>query len=85
VRRSAFESRMPALRRLAQRVPLFLAGEGALALPSAPAGTTVLPADLRVAAGIVDVVPSVTTVAPPPSTGGRPSRATGERNEPAVG
>jgi MerR family transcriptional regulator, light-induced transcriptional regulator len=84
VRRSAFESRMPALHRLAQRVPLFLAGEGALALPSAPAGTTVLPADLRVAAGIVDVVPSVTTVAPP-STGGRPSRATGERNEPAVG
>ena len=35
VRRSAFESRMPSLSRLAQRVPLFLAGEGALALPSA--------------------------------------------------
>ena len=56
VRRSAFESRGPSLRRLAQRVPLFLAGEGALALPTAPAGTTVLPRDLRVAAGIVDAI-----------------------------
>ena len=37
-------------RRLAERVPLFLAGEGALALPSPPAGATVLPRDLRVAA-----------------------------------
>ena len=44
VRRSAFESRVSALRRLGERVPMFLAGEGALALATAPRGTTVLPA-----------------------------------------
>ena len=46
----AFESRIPSLTRLAERVPLFLAGEGALGLPTPPAGTTVLPRDLRAAA-----------------------------------
>ena len=84
VRRSAFESRMPSLSRLAERVPLFLAGEGALALPSAPAGTTVLPRDLRVAAGLVDAVPPVAAAAPR-STSRSGTRATGERNEPALG
>ena len=56
VRRSAFESRMPSLTRLGSRVPLFLAGEGALGLPSVPTGTTVLPRDLRAAAHLVDAV-----------------------------
>jgi methanogenic corrinoid protein MtbC1 len=73
VRRSAFESRTSSLSLLAQRVPLFLAGEGALALPSPPPGTTVLPRDLRAAAGQVDAVP-----APEPS-------AARVRKEPAVG
>ena len=36
--------------RLGERVPLFLAGEGALALPTPPPGVTVLPRDLTVAA-----------------------------------
>jgi len=56
VRRSAFESRMPSLTRLSARVPLFLAGEGAVALPAAPPGTHVLPRDLRLAADLVDAV-----------------------------
>src|SRR5215207_3668299 len=43
VRCPAFESRPSSLTRLGARVPLFLAGEGALGLRSAPAGTTVLP------------------------------------------
>lgn len=73
VRRSAFESRLRSLSRLGERVPLFLAGEGALALPVPPAGVTVLPRDLLVAAAMVDAVaPSTTTL-----------RA-GRRNEPAV-
>ena len=84
VRRSAFESRMPSLSRLAQRVPLFLAGEGALALPSPPAGTTVLPRDLRVAARLVDAVQPDAEPAPGSTSSAR-SRATGERNEPALG
>ena len=57
VRRSAFESRMPSLTRLARRTPVFLAGEGATTLPGAPAGTTILPRDLRAAAELVDAVP----------------------------
>ena len=73
VRRSAFESRMSSLTRLAERVPLFLAGEGALRLPTPPAGPTVRPRDLRVAAAIVDAIA--------PST----SLHTGDRIEPAVG
>jgi methanogenic corrinoid protein MtbC1 len=73
VRRSAFESRVSSLARLGRRVPLFLAGEGALALPSPPAGVTVLPRDLRVAAAIVDEVGAPTA----------PRAA--HRNEPAVG
>ena len=73
VRRSAFESRMPSLSRLGERVPLFLAGEGALGLPTPPQGVTVLPRDLAVAAGLVDAVaPAV-------------SRHADDRNEPAVG
>ena len=73
VRRSAFESRISSLTRLAERVPLFLAGEGALSLPTPPAGATVLPRDLRVAAAIVDAIA--------PST----SLHAGDRIEPAVG
>ncbi len=72
VRRSAFESRMPSLSRLGGRVPLFLAGEGALGLPTPPNGVTVLPRDLVVAAGLVDAVAPAT------------SRHCGDRNEPAV-
>ena len=79
VRRSAFESRMPSLTRLGSRVPVFLAGEGAAALHSAPAGTTILPRDLRAAADLLD---AVTTTA-------REDRPTGsdadDRSEPAVG
>jgi methanogenic corrinoid protein MtbC1 len=84
VRRSAFESRTPSLSRLGDRVPLFLAGEGALALPGAPPGTTVLPRDLRAAAEIVDAVQPVAP-ADAPATSGRRTRATDQRNEPAVG
>jgi MerR family transcriptional regulator, light-induced transcriptional regulator len=73
VRRSAFESRVPSLGRLGERVPLFLAGEGALALPNPPTGVTVLPRDLRVAAELVDAVA--------PAQALRPA----DRNEPAVG
>jgi MerR family transcriptional regulator, light-induced transcriptional regulator len=73
VRRSAFESRMSSLVRLGQRVPLFLAGEGALALPTSPAGVTVLPRDLRAAALVVDAV------------GTSASRHPNDRIEPAVG
>lgn len=56
VRRSAFESRLPSLTRLGTRVPLFLAGEGASALPEAPPSTTILPRHLREAALVVDAV-----------------------------
>jgi methanogenic corrinoid protein MtbC1 len=72
VRRSAFESRMPSLSRLGARVPLFLAGEGALGLPHPPTGVSVLPRDLREAAAVVD------------ATRSSASRRT-DRNEPAVG
>ena len=80
VRRSAFESRVASLARLAERVPLFLAGEGALALPSPPAGVTVLPRDLRVAAAIVDAVGASTVAAR-----GRPQRARGRLTRHTVG
>ena len=73
VRRSAFESRISSLTRLAERVPLFLAGEGALTLPTPPTGATVLPRDLRGAAATVDAIA--------PST----SLHAGDRIEPAVG
>ena len=76
VRRSAFESRVPALTRLGSRVPLFLAGEGALRLPSAPAGTRVLPRDLRAAAEILDAVDTAESAT---------AQHAGDRNEPAVG
>lgn len=73
MRRSAFESRMSSLARLGRRVPLFLAGRGALALPGPPAGVTVLPGDLGVAAELVDAVDAAA------------SPHADERNEPAVG
>jgi MerR family transcriptional regulator, light-induced transcriptional regulator len=73
VRRSAFESRMPSLSRLGERVPLFLAGEGALGLPTAPRGVSVLPRDLTVAAELVDAVEPATP------------RHADDRNEPAIG
>jgi len=72
VRRSAFESRTSSLARLGARVPLFLAGEGALGLPHPPSSVTVLPRDLREAAALVD------------ATGSTAALRTG-RNEPAVG
>jgi methanogenic corrinoid protein MtbC1 len=77
VRRSAFESRMPSLIRLGVRVPVFLAGEGALSLPSPPTGTTILPRDLRAAAELVDAVAAGAVA---PSAARRP-----DRTEPAVG
>ncbi|WP_392545354.1 B12-binding domain-containing protein [Oryzobacter telluris] len=76
VRRSAFESRVPSLTRLGSRVPLFLAGEGAAALASAPPGTTILPRSLREAAVLVDSVgapvaaAAVTSPAPAPEMAG---------------
>ena len=73
VRRSAFESRLSPLARLGERVPLFLAGEGPLSLPSPPANVVVLPRDLRAAADLVDAVEAAAS-----------SRAD-DRNEPAVG
>ena len=54
-------------------MPLFLAGEGALALPTPPPGVTVLPRDLRVAAAIgrrhrpLDVDAARATATSPPS------------------
>jgi len=82
VRRSAFESRLSSLAVLAQRVPLFLAGEGALAMGSPPAGATVLPRDLRAAADLVDAV-AAPAAAPAPDA--RPGHRSRRRNEPAVG
>ena len=74
VRRSAFESRMPSLSRLGERVPLFLAGEGALGpADRTQRGVTVLPRDLTVAAELVDAVAPATP------------RHADDRNEPAVG
>ncbi|WP_377643120.1 B12-binding domain-containing protein [Oryzobacter terrae] len=80
VRRSAFESRTPSLTRLGSRVPVFLAGEGAHALPAAPPSTTVLPRDLRLAAITVDAVGS----AAPPQAPTAQGAANGDA-EPAVG
>lgn len=54
VRRSAFEARLPSLTRLGRTVPVFIAGEGAKALPEPPAGLTLLPDDLAKAADLVD-------------------------------
>ncbi len=73
VRRSAFESRISSLVRLGERVPLFLAGEGAMTLPTPPAGVTVLPRDLRAAATVVDAI------------GASTRQRSDDRNEPAVG
>ena len=56
VRRAAFEARLPSLSRLARNVPLFIAGEGAYALPEPPARVTVLPRDLVEAARMVDAL-----------------------------
>lgn len=74
VRRSAFESRLPSLARLGQRVPLFLAGEGAHGLPSTPPGATLLPRDLREAAATVEAVATAVS-----------SRPHADRSEPAAG
>ncbi|MEO6789362.1 MAG: B12-binding domain-containing protein [Ornithinibacter sp.] len=57
VRPAAFASRGPSLARLGGSVPLFLAGQGALALIEPPLGVVVLPADFRAAAHVVDQVP----------------------------
>jgi hypothetical protein len=57
VRRSAFEARLPSLERLAANVPLFVAGEGAYALPDLPAGVSALSRDLVEAAVAVDGIP----------------------------
>jgi MerR family transcriptional regulator, light-induced transcriptional regulator len=60
VRRSAFQSRVLLLGKLRTTVgvPVFLAGEGATTLPSAPRGTTILPADMRRAAELVHSLPA---------------------------
>lgn len=73
VRRSAFECRSSSLTRLGERVPLFLAGEGALGLAAAPASTIVLSRDLLVAADLVDDVGPATSL------------TASERHEPALG
>lgn len=83
VRRSAFESRLPALTRLGARVPLFLAGEGAYDLPAAPPSTTVLPRHLREAALVVDAVGAPPAAAPAP--GHLSLVRDDEGSEPAVG
>jgi len=66
VRRSAFESRAVMLSELAAttRIPVFLAGQGALTLPSAPHRTTILPADMRRAADQVHALPRAPTPRP---------------------
>ncbi len=65
VRRSSFEARLPSLTRLAERVPLFIAGEGACALPRRPAGATLLSRDLVEAADLVDRVRAPETTPEP--------------------
>ncbi|GAA4403268.1 hypothetical protein GCM10023168_14610 [Fodinibacter luteus] len=86
VRRSAFESRMPSLSRLGGRVPVLLAGEGALGLPAPPPRTAVLPADLRAAADVVDAIaPAVRAGAGASGPGASGPGGTGGRREPAVG
>lgn len=84
VRRSAFESRIPSLTRLGDRVPLFLAGEGAAQLQAAPPGTTILPRELRAAAVVVD---AVGVVADLPATGTEDLRSVrpDEDAQPAIG
>jgi hypothetical protein len=87
VRRSAFEARVPSLSRLATRVPLFIAGEGAYGLTAAPVGVTVLPRDLREAAEIVDSVRrpegSTAAVGSAPASAGSAPAPTGGEAEPA--
>ena len=55
VRRSLFELQALTLAELAAttRIPVFLAGQGAIRLPSTPHGTTILPGDMRRAAELV--------------------------------
>ena len=62
-------------------MPLFLAGEGALALPTPPAGMTVLPRDLTVAADVVRATLSHRATVP-----ATPTTATSPRSaDPAYG
>lgn len=63
VRPSLFESQAPALAELAggTEVPVFLAGQGALRLPAAPRGTTILNGDMHRAAELVHALPPAPT------------------------
>ena len=63
VRRSIFESQALTLAELAAttKIPVFLAGQGALRLPAAPHGTTTLPGDMRRAAELVHALRPAST------------------------
>ena len=63
VRRSILESQALPLGELAAttKVPVFLAGQGAIRLPAAPHGTTILNGDMRRAAELVHALPSAPT------------------------
>jgi hypothetical protein len=73
VRRSAFEARVPSLTRLARNVPVFVAGEGAYALPRPPEGTTALPRDLVEAATVVDRIKAPSGREVPSREGAQPA------------
>ncbi len=62
VRRSVLESQARTLAELAAgtKIPVFLAGQGAIRLPAAPYGTTILPGDMRRAAELVHALPTAT-------------------------
>ncbi|NHA70247.1 cobalamin B12-binding domain-containing protein [Phycicoccus flavus] len=79
VRRSAFEARLPSLARLGRSLPVFIAGEGAKALPEPPHGVTVLPDDLEAAAGVVDAA------VPARDRAEEPAARAHDDSEPAIG
>ena len=80
VRRSAFESRVASLARLGTRVPLFLAGEGALALPSPPPASPCCPATCASRPTLVDAVGALDVAGR-----ARPQRARGRLTRHTVG
>ena len=66
VRRSIFETQALTLAELAAttKIPVFLAGQGAIRLPAAPHATTILPGDMRRAAELVHALPPRQPVRP---------------------